>query len=172
MNATPSSLSPERYEVNVPAFLDALRSAGVTHVVGLPDTETGPVFDGSHLPPPRVICVCREAEALGIAAGLWAGGARPLVLIQSTGFFESGDCLRNLVHELEVPLDIAIGYRGHSGKLNAGTPDTAREFLEPLLAAWRLPSRTLRNEDYGALAQALRDGAARDCGARAFLLPQ
>ena len=158
--------------MNVPAFLDALRSVGVTHVVGLPDTETGPVFDGSHAPPPRAICVCREAEALGIAAGLWAGGQRPLVLIQSTGFFESGDCLRNLFHELEVPLDIAIGYRGHGGKLNAGTPDTAREFLEPLLTAWRLPYRLVRDEDYTAMAKDILNAAARDRGARVFLLPQ
>lgn len=158
--------------MNGAAFLEALRSAGATHVVGLPDTETGPIFAGAHRPPPRVVGVCREAEALGIAAGLWAGGARPLVLIQSTGFFESGDCLRNLVHELDVPLDIAIGYRGHGGKPNAGTPDTAREFLEPLLRAWRLTYRLVADEEYGGMAAAIRAGAGRERGTQVFLLPQ
>ena len=42
-----------------------------------------------------LVRVCREGEAWAIAAGLWIGGARPLVVIQNTGLFESGDSLRN-----------------------------------------------------------------------------
>ncbi len=155
-------------------FIHALNDAGVTHVIGVPDTETGPVFETLRSSgPPRLVPVCREGEAYAIAAGLWAGGARPVVLIQSTGFFEAGDALRSIAFELEAPLEIIIGYRGYSGKLNAGAPDTARKFLEPLLKAWDIPYEVQgSDEDYSGLSRALASGASRDIGARAFLLPQ
>ena len=43
----------------------------------------------------RVVRVCREGEAWEVAAGLHLGGATPIVMIQCTGLFESGDALRN-----------------------------------------------------------------------------
>lgn len=166
----------------------ALVTSGVTHVVGLPDTMTGPIFARNSQPQPShegpgVINVCREGEAYGIAAGLWAGGAWPVVLIQSTGLFESGDALRSFALELESPLDLLIGWRGHSGKLNAGTLDTARDLLEPTLAAWRIPYETLAassrstHEPNGPdieqqLAAWLKSGRPRDRGVRACLIPQ
>lgn len=154
------------------AFIRALTDAGVSHLVGIPDTETGPVFDALRAGAgPKLVRVCREGEAFGVAAGLWGGGARPVVLIQSTGFFEAGDSLRNIAFEVQVPLEIIIGYRGHSGKLNAGRPDTARTYLEPILKAWGIGYELL-GEDYGPLAASLREEAARDSGARAFLMPQ
>ncbi|MGE0605856.1 MAG: thiamine pyrophosphate-binding protein [Pirellulales bacterium] len=155
------------------AFLQALAQAGITHVVGLPDTETGPVFDQPARHGPRVITVCREGEALALAAGLWGGGARPVVLIQSTGFFESGDSLRSVAHEMDVPLDLLIGHRGHSGKLNAGYPDTAPLYLPPLLQAWNIPTVELKeSEDFEELTVLLKEGAARTRGVRAILIPQ
>ena len=154
------------------AFIQALLGAGVTHVVGIPDTETGPVFeslrDGGG---PRLVRVCREGEAFAVAAGLWGGGAQPLTLIQSTGFFEAGDSLRSIAFEVEAPIDVVVGYRGHSGKLNSGRADTARTFLEPVLKAWGVEYELL-GDDYVALETSLREGAARESGARFYLLPQ
>ena len=166
----------------------ALVTSGVTHVVGLPDTMTGPIFArNSQSRPshdvPGVINVCREGEAYGIAAGLWAGGAWPVVLIQSTGLFESGDALRSFALELEAPLDLLIGWRGRLGKLNAGTPDTARDLLEPTLAAWRIPYDSLADPSVPTrepnepdteqqLAAWLKSGRPRERGVRACLIPQ
>jgi sulfopyruvate decarboxylase subunit alpha len=160
--------------MNCNAFIEALRAAGVTHVVGLPDTETGPVFemlrDGG---PPVVVPVCREGEAPAIAAGLWAAGARPIVLIQSTGLFEAGDSLRSIAQELDVPLDLVIGHRGESGKLNAGYADTATDMLEPTLRAWRIPFIHFADtETFAGLATLLREADTRAAGVRAILLPQ
>ena len=151
--------------MNVSAFIQALRDAGVTHVVGLPDTETGPVFDAlAESESPRLVPVCREGEAIAIAAGLWAGGKHPVVLIQSTGLFESGDSLRNVAFELDAPVNLIVGYRGHSGKPNAGAPDTARRFLEPILNAWEVPYEMVADETYRELAESLRRAADRDAG--------
>jgi sulfopyruvate decarboxylase TPP-binding subunit len=166
-------LRPSGNDVDCDAFQQALRAAGVTHIVGLPDTTTAPLFDGSHAAPPRSVAVCREGEPFGIAAGLWAGGAQPLVLIQSTGLFEAGDALRNFAFELEVPLDLVVGYRGYGGQVNAGCPDTARQFLEPVLRAWGLEYSLLdATDDYAGFADALRAAARRPNGTRVWLLPE
>jgi sulfopyruvate decarboxylase TPP-binding subunit len=118
-------------------FVALLRAMGVTHVVGVPDSTFGPWFDA--LRETSDIClvsVCREGEAWGVAAGLHLGGARPLVVMQCTGLFESGDSLRNVIHDFELPLYALIGYRNYLRR--GSVPDTALEFTEPILRAWGL----------------------------------
>jgi sulfopyruvate decarboxylase TPP-binding subunit len=80
----------------------------------------------------RLVPVCREGEAWAIAAGLLLGSARPLVMIQCTGLFESGDALRNALFDYKLPLFAVIGYRSY---LNQTTlpGDTARSYTEPIL---------------------------------------
>jgi sulfopyruvate decarboxylase TPP-binding subunit len=58
--------------------------------------------------------VCREGEAWQSRPGLYMGGASPLVMIQCTGLFESGDAIRNAVHDWKLPLFAIIGYRSYS----------------------------------------------------------
>ena len=48
----------------------------------------------------------------GIAAGLHLGGKTPVVLIQNTGLFESGDVLRGNVLNLQMPLLLMVGVSG------------------------------------------------------------
>lgn len=119
-------------------FVTELCSLGVTHVVGLPDSTIGewfPAIDKS--PALTLISVCREGEAWGVAAGLYLGGARPIILIQCTGLFESGDSLRNAIHDYGLPLFAIIGYRSALNQ-SALPGDTARVFTEPILRAWQL----------------------------------
>ncbi|MEA3246398.1 MAG: thiamine pyrophosphate-binding protein [Gemmatimonadota bacterium] len=115
-----------------------LADAGVTHVVSLPDSTIGPwhAAIAAH-PKLRLVRVCREGEAWAIAAGLHFGGAMPVVLIQCTGLFESGDSLRNVVHDWKLPIFSLIGYRSY---LNQDTlpGDTCLVFTEPLMDAWKL----------------------------------
>jgi sulfopyruvate decarboxylase TPP-binding subunit len=87
--------------------------------------------------------VCREGEAWAIAAGLWIGGARPVVVIQNTGLFESGDSLRNALFDLGLPLYALIGYRSY---LIEGSKDSARRFTEPMLKAWGLDHVLVRDD--------------------------
>jgi len=115
--------------------LETLKAMGITHIVWLPDSETGFLYeaitaDGSV----KLVPVCREGEALAVAAGLWVGGAKPLVLIQNTGLFESGDSIRGLGLDVGLPVVMVIGYRGWLG----GRPmtDSAGIYTEPILKAW------------------------------------
>jgi len=118
--------------------LDELGRSGVTHIVWLPDSETGYMYEAMRASPLTLVPVCREGESMAIAAGLIMGGKRPVVLIQSTGLYESGDSVRGLCLDLQLPLLLMIGYRGYPGR---GRPpaDSAARFLEPILDAWGIP---------------------------------
>ena len=116
---------------------------GITHVVGVPDSTIGQWDDAlANAPSIRLVRACREGEAWEIAAGLHLGGARPLVLIQCTGLFESGDAIRNVVHDWKLPLYAVIGYRSY---LNQDTlpGDTCLVFTEPILDAWKIDYRLI-----------------------------
>jgi sulfopyruvate decarboxylase TPP-binding subunit len=114
---------------------------GITHVVWLPDSTLGQweaaLSSASKL---SLIRVCREGEAWAVAAGLYLAGASPIVVIQCTGLFESGDSLRNAVHDYGLPLFAIIGYRS---ALNPAANDSARTFTEPNLKSWGLDYRLI-----------------------------
>lgn len=118
--------------------VDSLIGCGVTHVVWLPDTESGFLFETLRDEPRlTLVPVCREGEAIPIAAGLIVTGQKPVVIIQSTGLFESGDSVRGLAIDCKLPLLMLVGYRGYEG----GRPsaDSAATYLEPILNAWGIP---------------------------------
>jgi sulfopyruvate decarboxylase subunit alpha len=111
---------------------------GITHVVTVPDSTIGPWQEAiAQRGRTRVVRVCREGEAWQVAAGLQLGGKTPLVMIQCTGLFESGDALRNALHDWKLPIFSIIGYRSY---LNQDTlpGDTCLVFTEPVLDAWRI----------------------------------
>lgn len=128
-----------------PDIAAALAELHFTHVVWLPDSALGPWEPSFEAEPAlRLVRVCREGEAWVLAAGLLLGGAQPLVMIQNTGFFESGDAMRNVLFDLKLPLYALIGYRSY---LVPDSPDTARKFTEPVLAAWGIDSVLLDSAD-------------------------
>lgn len=123
----------------------ALTHLGVTDVVWIPDSTTGlweaALDDCAEL---RLLRVCREGEAWPLAAGLLLGGRRPIIMMQSTGFFESGDALRNIVYDLDIPVYAIIGLRNW---LSPQCSDSARDFAAPLIAAWGLSTVSIAGAD-------------------------
>jgi sulfopyruvate decarboxylase TPP-binding subunit len=120
-----------------------LTDVGVTHVITVPDSTIGrwePAIE--HSGSVRLVRVCREGEAWQVAAGLYLGGATPVVMIQCTGLFESGDALRNVLHDWKLPVFSIIGYRSYLDQ--AKLPgDTCLVFTEPVLDAWRIDYRLI-----------------------------
>ncbi|MDP6453030.1 MAG: thiamine pyrophosphate-binding protein [SAR202 cluster bacterium] len=116
-------------------IIDELKKNEVTHVVWLPDSETNFMYERmmseSSL---ELVPVCREGETMAIAAGLWVGGKKPVVLIQNTGMFESGDSIRGLGLDIGFPMVMMVGYRGWTR--HGVTNDSAARFTEPILHAW------------------------------------
>ena len=124
-----------------------LERLGVTHVVTVPDSTIGPwQSELERRGTIRVVRVCREGETWQVAAGLHLGGAVPLVLIQCTGLFESGDAIRNALHDWKLPILSMIGYRSYLNQDNL-PGDTCLVFTEPTLDAWRIPYRLITRRD-------------------------
>jgi len=123
-----------------PSVVAALRDCGITHVVWIPDSDLG-TWEPALLAAPdlRLVRVCREGEALAVAAGLLLGGRQPIVLMQCTGFFEAGDTLRNLVHDLKLPLFLVIGVRSYYAHQQGKSSDSCPLFAEPVVRAWLIP---------------------------------
>ncbi len=118
-----------------PSVVAALKECGITHVIWIPDSELGTWEPALRAEPDlQLIRVCREGEAIAVAAGLLLGGKRPVVLIQCTGLFEAGDALRNVVHDLKLPLFLVVGLRSYYAYQQGGTRDTCPVFAEPFLS--------------------------------------
>jgi sulfopyruvate decarboxylase TPP-binding subunit len=123
-------------DIPAPQISQMLIELGITHVVWLPDSAIGPWEHAIDRPGTlELVRVCREGEAWAIAAGLHLAGKQPLVMIQNTGLFESGDAMRNVLFDLRLPLAAIVGYRSF---LIPDSTDSARRFTEPVLAAWGL----------------------------------
>ncbi|NBO93697.1 MAG: hypothetical protein EBV06_15510 [Planctomycetia bacterium] len=148
-------------------FVAALREAGITDIPWLPDSELGRWESAlAAAITPRLIRVCREGEALAIAAGLLIGGRTPLVAMQCTGLFEAGDSLRNFAHDLKLPLRVLVGVRSWRAYLQQQTADTCPSFTIPIIEAWGIPYRWLD----GTMADLL--AALNEPGPRFYLLPE
>jgi len=133
-------------DLTAQVMVDTLKQCGVTHVVWLPDTESGFLHQTLREDPDlTLVPVTREAETFAVALGLLVGGERPVVCIQNTGFYESGDSVRGLWLDLQLPLLALIGYRGYAG--GGPSADSAATFLEPHLRAWGIPYKVVERDD-------------------------
>jgi sulfopyruvate decarboxylase subunit alpha len=150
-----------------PQIAELLDQLGITHVVTVPDSTIGQWQSAiEQRGRTRVVRVCREGEAWEVAAGLHLGGAMPLVMIQCTGLFESGDAIRNVLHDWKLPVFSVIGYRSY---LNQETlpGDTCLVFTEPVLDAWKVDYHIITEpaqfgliaEHFGACRAANKPGA-------------
>jgi sulfopyruvate decarboxylase subunit alpha len=154
-----------------PAVVAALKDCGITHVVWIPDSDIG-TWEAAlgNDPDVKLIRVCREGEAIAVAAGLLLGGQRPLVAIQCTGLFEAGDALRNVVHDLKLPLFFVIGVRSYYAHRQGKSSDSCPVFTEPIMQAWRIPYVILEQQHTAAdLAAAYRQAQAEGRAGAALL---
>ena len=123
-----ASLSPE-------TVLAELKKNRVSHVIWLPDSETNWLFMLMKAEPSlTLVGITREGLAFSTAAGVWAGGGTPVVLIQNTGLMESGDSLRGWILGLSVPVVMMVGYRGWTR--HGVNTDTAAIYTERFLNAF------------------------------------
>jgi sulfopyruvate decarboxylase TPP-binding subunit len=127
-------------------IFEEILKCGFTHVVWLP--YSGNTVLHEHLknhPEITMVPVCREGEAIAIAAGLTWVGKNPLVLHQNTGFFESGDSVRGLAIGTKLPLLMLLGYRGWKPK--GSREDNAGVYTEPILDAWGIRHYLMTSDD-------------------------
>lgn len=108
---------------------------GISHVIWIPDSDLGQWESALESSPIKLVRICREGEAWPLAAGLFVGGQHPFVVMQTTGLFESGDALRNVAHDLRIPIFGIIGARNW---LTPDSQDSAKRYGEPILRTWQI----------------------------------
>jgi sulfopyruvate decarboxylase TPP-binding subunit len=142
-------------ERSAPAGVNASRAVAAIEDVGFTDAVSIPDGESRHLhqalldaPGIEVYQPTREGEGIAIAAGLWVGGRRPIVILQNTGLMEAGDALRGCGIGPRVPLFLLIGWRGYPGAMEGKLPvDSAYPYTEPILDVWGIPHRRLISDD-------------------------
>jgi sulfopyruvate decarboxylase subunit alpha len=97
-----------------------LRAVDSRHVVYVPDNPLSHVLRilTESFPDIRTTLATREEEAFGIAAGLYLGGIRPAVMLQSSGLGNSLNALTSLLVPYKLPALVIISMRGDEGEWN------------------------------------------------------
>jgi len=96
----------------------ALKDAGVSIVGYVPDAGHTRLIELCHADPElRAVVLTTEEEGIGLAAGAWLGGARSVLLMQSSGV---GNCTNALgmIRECRFPLLMLVTMRGEEGESN------------------------------------------------------
>jgi sulfopyruvate decarboxylase subunit alpha len=125
------------------AVCGGIHAAGSRHVVYVPDNPLSHVLAvlGESFTDIATTLATREEEAFGIAAGLYLGGARPTVMLQSSGLGNSLNALTSLIVPYQIPILTIISMRGDAGEWNAAQVPMGRA-VGPILDALAIPHET------------------------------
>lgn len=154
-----ASRTSRAHSIDSRALWEAIRAAGITHVITVPDTHQRTLLALlAQSDDPKLITVCTEDEAIGINAGLYIGGARPMLLIQNNGLYACLNTLKAIPLDARVPTFMLIGEHGR----DLATPsrenaDLSVRMLEPTLELWNvLYYRLDSQEDLGNFERGYR----------------
>jgi len=96
----------------------ALKAARVTVVGYVPDAGHAHLIEAAHADPDmRAIVLTTEEEGIALAAGAWLGGARAVLLMQSSGV---GNCINmlSLPQACRLPFLTLVTMRGEWAEFN------------------------------------------------------
>jgi sulfopyruvate decarboxylase subunit alpha len=141
-------------------ILDAFRAEQIRNLVYLPDTVMGRLLALAEVSEDfRLIGVHREEEGVGILAGLFMGGHRGALLIQSSGLGNTLNALGSLAMAYHVPFPLLVSLRGELGEFNPAQLHMGRA-VPGCLDALTIQHLTLRTTDD---LDTLLGGALKTC---------
>lgn len=132
--------SPE-WAIGVCAGLHAVGSRHVVYVPDNPLSHVLRVLKDAYADVTTTIAT-REEEAFGIAAGLYLGGQRPTVMLQSSGLGNSINALTSLLVPYQIPALIVISMRGDETEWNPAQVPMGRA-VAPICDAIGVPHTTV-----------------------------
>ena len=123
-----------------------VHATGCRDVVYVPDNPLSHVLDEfekryAHI---RMILATREEEAFGIAAGLYLGGRKPAVMLQSSGLGNSLNALTSLLIPYRIPVLVVVSMRGDEGEWNSAQIPMGRA-VRTILDAIGIPHMTVES---------------------------
>lgn len=141
-------------------LIAALKASGVTNIVTVPDSVFGPALAVAEADPDiRLTAVNREEEAVGVLCGLYLGGQRGAMVIQSSGLGNTLNALGSLALVGRFPFPIVVALRGELGEWNPAQFSMGRA-VPGCLDALRIRHHTISHlEDVTPVVQ----GAATTC---------
>jgi phosphonopyruvate decarboxylase len=130
-----------------PEFVAALKGAGFDFFCGVPcSLLKGLVSLLDHDESAHYISATREDSALGMAAGAYLGGKRPMVLMQNSGLGVSVNALASLHTMYDLPALLVISWRGEGGN-DAPEHILMGEIMLPILDLMRIPHRVVVKDE-------------------------
>ena len=136
-----TTAGPVAVSIDGVALARAVRALGPTHIICVPDTvQKSAIAELAAHAPPQLIYCCTEDEAMGINAGLYMTGHRPMLLIQNNGLYACLNTLKAIPLDAQVPTFMLIGQFGRDvNKTVEANPRRAVNRLEPTLEVWGVP---------------------------------
>src|SRR5262245_43967243 len=128
-----------------------LHAAGSRHVVYVPDNPLSHVLKvlREKYTDVQTTIATREEEAFGIAAGLYLGGKKPTVMLQSSGLGNSINALTSLFVPYQIPALILVSMRGDMNEWNAAQVPMGRA-VGAIFDAIEIPRTSLTSADAAA----------------------
>lgn len=119
------------------AVCSGIRALDCRWVVHVPDNPLAHVLRAlaDEHPDVQTIVATREEEAFGIAAGLYLGGCRSAVMLQSSGLGNSLNAIGSLLVAYHIPVLMVMSMRGGPGEWNEAQIPVGRavpSFLDAL----------------------------------------
>jgi sulfopyruvate decarboxylase TPP-binding subunit len=170
-NIKPNYVAPT--PLSAAHMIEALRAARVSHLIVVPDTYQktflSAVDAASDL---KMVSACTEDEAVGINAGLYATGHRPMLSVQNNGIYACMNTLRGIALDGAVPTVMLVGQYGQTANVPPeDSPQRMVRMLEPTLATWGIATRRLwSNADLARLPADYEEAYARR-GPTALIIP-
>ena len=148
--------------------------SGSRDVVYVPDNPLSyvlRVFE-AQFPDVRLVLATREEEAFGIAAGLYLGGRKPTVMLQSSGLGNSLNAITSLLMPYQIPVLMVVSMRGDAGEWNAAQVPMGRSVPAILDAIGISHSRVESAETAAKTVQVAGETAFDTRLLHAILLPR
>ena len=143
---------------------DAIKALGVTHILTVPDTHQKSLLASLVTDPDlEFVTLSTEDEAICVNAGLWMGGAQPLLIIQNVGLFASMNALRGVAMDMHVPTCLLTGQYGRDvTKTVEENKGSAVRLIEGVMASIDVPTyRIDRPDDVPLLAKGFEESRER-----------
>lgn len=134
-----------KYSVPAVTFIDSFKHCGIDFITTVPDMLQIALHRSLEDPAHgiRTVNCTTEDQAIETAAGLYAGGRNPAVLVQNQGFYAGINSVRALGLDSGVPLFFVIGQFGREFSNLGDDPRQSRRrmvrLLEPLLDTLEIP---------------------------------